>query len=400
MATSQPEVPSPESAGPRYLEGLNGLRFVAAFFVLVSHAHETVIKVGLASAPAAPLTVFNRGRSAVDFFFTLSGFLITYLLMQETRATGTVSLKNFYLRRACRIWPLYFLVLGIGFVTLGALSPLLLHQTYFDFHVVPGLVLYVLFLPNLMSALYRVGMLNPLWSIGVEEQFYLAWAPLMKLGRRRQLLVVLGAIAATLAFYTLANDGGATSDKTFGTFLRTLRFHYMAVGSLFAWILAHAREAYLRSIAATRSFQWLVIGALGYHYFVGIPTPGTALDLLLALLYGALILSVSIVPQRVVNLERPLLVRLGTISYGIYMFHMTVDYAFRLGLARVHLGEIPLLPATLAYAAALLAVTVACAEVSFRYFESRFIHFRRGAAARAAVPARALSPAASPSPLS
>src|SRR5580692_1479144 len=113
----------------RYFPGLSGLRFIAAFFVLISHAYQTAVKVGFIGEIRSSV-FFDRGASAVDFFFTLSGFLITYLLLQEWAATGTISLPHFYLRRVCRIWPLYFFVLATGFILFGIVYPRMFHVPY------------------------------------------------------------------------------------------------------------------------------------------------------------------------------------------------------------------------------------------------------------------------------
>jgi peptidoglycan/LPS O-acetylase OafA/YrhL len=361
-----------------HLDGLNGLRFIAAFFVLIAHAHESVIKLGLARPLAPPFVFFDRGRAAVDFFFTLSGFLITYLLLLEASAWGDLSLKRFYVRRMRRIWPLYFLVLAVGFVLFAAVYPRIYHERYFQFGIGSGLLLYLFFLPNLMASLYKVGMLNPLWSIGVEEQFYLAWAPLVKWARRRILTLILGAIAGTLTLSVATALWAPSLDPRAARFLDTLHFQYMAVGALFAWILLHRYGDYLRSVFATRAFQWFNILVLAYHYAFGLPgrEAGWVVDVLLACLYGTLIMNVSVVPAKVLDLEWAPLARLGVISYGIYMFHMSADYLLRMGLARTTpsagaaLGSA--VPVTLMYGGVLLAVTIVLAEISFRYFESRF----------------------------
>lgn len=78
----------------RYLEGLNTLRFLAAFFVIFSHGQISLWKLKLVSQPSA--SIFNRGGDAVEFFFTLSGFLITFLLINEADKTKTISIWNIY----------------------------------------------------------------------------------------------------------------------------------------------------------------------------------------------------------------------------------------------------------------------------------------------------------------
>ena len=115
----------------KYLPGLDSLRFFAAFFVIISHANQSIIKLGI-GIPCTLSPIFEKGGDAVDFFFTLSGFLITYLLLQEKETTGSISLKNFYLRRVFRIWPLYFIVLAIGFTFFTLIYPLIFKETFLD----------------------------------------------------------------------------------------------------------------------------------------------------------------------------------------------------------------------------------------------------------------------------
>lgn len=137
----------------KYLRGLNSLRFFAAFFVIISHGNISLCKLGIIKE--YNLAVFSRGEDAVNFFFTLSGFLITYLLMGEIKETGNVSIKQFYLRRVFRIWPLYFLVAAIGFVLLGVIYPRVYHYNYFNFPIWEGvLFLFSFFLITLLKIIW------------------------------------------------------------------------------------------------------------------------------------------------------------------------------------------------------------------------------------------------------
>ena len=220
---------------------------------MLGHAHLSIQKLGIAGA--SDLNILYMGREGVDFFFTLSGFLITYLLLRERERSGRIDLKAFYMRRILRIWPLYFLVLGIGFVVLGVLVPALLGQTYFQFpNVWTGFLLFVFFLPNLAVSLYPVGLLTPLWSIGIEEQFYLAWAPVFRALRRPWVAAIVAivvfcglSVANELEWLGLERRGKA--------FIATLSFQCMAIGALFAHWLFYGRDHYQQSIWATRPAQ-------------------------------------------------------------------------------------------------------------------------------------------------
>ncbi len=120
--------------------GLNALRFIAAFLVVLHHGETIKRKYEMDNFEW--LELFRNGGYAVTFFFVLSGFLITYLLLKEGERTGTVKVKNFYLKRVLRIWPLYFLLIFIGTLLLPYLfsvfqidyeMPYNLRQTWFYF---------------------------------------------------------------------------------------------------------------------------------------------------------------------------------------------------------------------------------------------------------------------------
>jgi peptidoglycan/LPS O-acetylase OafA/YrhL len=357
----------------KYLEGINGLRFVAALLVVVRHWYLTTVKLGLCP-PISSTVIVDRGAAAVDFFFTLSGFLITYLLIQESDRTGTISIKGFYVRRIYRIWPLYFIVLAIGFTFFAVIYPRLFHRTYFEFDPGQGLFLYAVFLPHWMRAYYRVGLLNPLWSIGVEEQFYLCWAPLMKWFGRRISYLVGAFIIITIGCHAVFRAGWFPMDSRLASFIGMLRFHYMAFGSMFACILFYAGKRYRESVFASIPFQLPTILVLAYHYIFGLPQGwGLWLDVLLGLLYGVLILNVSIVPNRLVNLEWEPLAYLGKISYGIYMYHMMVDYCLRPAFSGLGMAGGQSIVQSLLYGVLLLAGTIVVAHFSYQHIERHLL---------------------------
>ena len=94
-----------------YFFQFNALRFLAALLVLVGHAES--LRASAGGLSFHKLDFFNNGQHAVTFFFVLSGFLITFLLLKERNKTQTVQVKSFYWKRVVRIWPLYFLLLFI-----------------------------------------------------------------------------------------------------------------------------------------------------------------------------------------------------------------------------------------------------------------------------------------------
>jgi peptidoglycan/LPS O-acetylase OafA/YrhL len=160
----------------------------------------------------------------------------------------------------------------------------------------------------------------------------------------------------------------------------------MGVGALVAYKLYTAPARFLNSWITAYWFQGLTVAVLLYHYAVGLPENiwGGAIDLPLAFLYAALIVNVALGPRRWINLEWQPLIYLGKISYGIYMFHMTIDYALRSVFLRFHWIN-PSTPVSLAYGALLLGLTVATAHFSYEYMERRFLAMAGGKARAASL---------------
>lgn len=361
-----------------YLKGLNSLRFLAAAFVIISHGQQSITKLGF---PAyAGMTLFNRGGDAVEFFYVLSGFLITYLLRGELGRTGTISIRGFYMRRVFRIWPLYFLIVAIGFGFLGVVYPRLTGQSFFDFPIWKGMVLFFCFLPNMATSMYSTGLLFPLRTIGVEEQFYLFWAPVVKKFHDKLPYLIGTFVVISYAWYWLVATGNIHFSHTVLSFLLTQKFYAMATGATFGLIQFKYGEQYKRSFLSSRIAQWLVIAVVVLYYLIGFaPVDGVLLHFCMCGLYGLLIINCNLLDKPVVNFERRPLVFLGTISYGLYMTHMLVDYTLRFTLMRFHVERFghPLLIMPL-YHIALMAGAIILASLSYKHYENYFLRLNNG----------------------
>ena len=369
------------SPRPRF-PGLDSLRCFAALFVLVGHIPMNQGSAGLPNP--APAALFYRGETAVAFFFALSGFLITYLLLEEIRERGAVDVRAFYLRRVLRIWPLYFAVIAFGLVFYNLVLPRLGISYPVEYSLPLAVALYTFFLPNLMNALYTVGgILNPTWSIGVEEQFYLAWAPLVKRWHRSLPLVSAVVLLLSLANHYLAlYDVFALREMT--KFLLQLKFHFMAAGALAAWALHRHRARFL----ALPVFRWRVLQvALAFwilqFYLVDLwPMPVWLFEPAQLVAYTWLIVEVGANPRRLVALGPRLTEWLGTISYGIYMLHMIAVYATSFLFQRLDFwrGNLPLYLA--GYYGLAVALTVLLSYLSHRFLESPFLRRKQSLAGK------------------
>lgn len=359
-----------------YLKGLNALRFFAAFFVIIQHGQISIDKLGFEKF--ANLALFNRGGDAVEFFYVLSGFLITFLLQQEIARTKNVSIRKFYLRRVFRIWPLYFLIVIIGFIFLGVIYPKLTGTRFFTFPLYKGLLLFFLFLPNMATSLYSTGLLFPLRTIGVEEQYYLFWAPLVKLFRNRLTALIFIFVTLSYLWYYLINSGKIPLSETWIAFLKTQKFYAMATGGAFGLILYKYSEQYRKSFFARKWAQWVIFILIIWYYLVGFSFADNLWShFFMTLIYGILLLNCSTLEKPIINMEKKPLVYLGIISYSLYCCHMLVDYFLRFMIMKLQIEKkisfALLMPA---YHIALLGGAIVVASVSYRYYESYFLRLK------------------------
>jgi peptidoglycan/LPS O-acetylase OafA/YrhL len=158
-----------KSKGSRsiYFPGLNGIRAIAALLVVCSHISLSLEIFGFSDYGGIDMAGYG-----VTMFIVLSGYLITYLLLNEYEENKLIDYRKFYMRRILRIWPIYYLSIIIALTCI-----------YFGGHAIDGtgLFFYLFMMANVPfvfgGALNLVGQL---WSVGVEEQFYLFWPWLFK----------------------------------------------------------------------------------------------------------------------------------------------------------------------------------------------------------------------------
>jgi peptidoglycan/LPS O-acetylase OafA/YrhL len=363
----------------RYFEGLNALRFFAAALVVLFHVHINQAKFDLPMLP--DLAILFKGREAVLFFFTLSGFLITYLLLGERTKTGDISISKFYMRRVLRIWPLYYIIVIFGLFFYFFLLPQLgIAYSGMNFDLGIGVLCYTLFLPNLIYGLYHVGgIIGITWSIGVEEQYYLFWAPLVRrfFHRMLPLLIVMFVITTLLQVANAFNLFGLSEGMQ--KFVSTLQFNYMAVGGLFAYAYFYHRERLLGlPVFSNQLIQaLLLVGLVAFFFFYHHGVPPVVITLLLPFAFGWLILNVSAnESRRLIKLTHPVLDWLGKISYGIYMYHYIFVYLTsflftKFGVLTEHVVLFHVL-----YHLMVWSLTLGTAHFSFYHVESRILKLK------------------------
>lgn len=388
-----------------YFPGLNGLRFLAAAAVIFTHIELIKKFLGFGShwldldkiGYTTPLEAISRreiswltpfisnaGPLGVIFFFVLSGFLITYLLFVEMEATGTIGVKKFYLRRILRIWPLYFVMVILGFFVLPHFSFFEIPQQQGNFlkFFWENFILFILFLPNLAFSIYQTAVPNigQLWSIGVEEQFYLIWPWVIRKAKNFIRVILLFTIGI-LIIKTLVLFGSKAYPVHWMLVLKKFfamsKLECMSIGALGAYVLYYKREKLLRFIYHPAV---LVISVLCIP--VGIIVVPMRIQDGIHLVYSVssliLILNVSTNPKCFLKLENKVLDYLGKISYGIYMYHMMVA-AFVLHFAKYILrfnSDLGPMESVWVYLAVLI-ITILVASLSYHLIEIPFIRKKK-----------------------
>jgi peptidoglycan/LPS O-acetylase OafA/YrhL len=355
-----------------FFPNLNGLRFLAAFAVMISHVEIMNHFAGFGSIVPVSL-LYNLGRLGVIMFFVLSGFLITFLLLSEEKLRGSVSIGKFYWRRILKIWPLYFFIVGLSFFVIPHLvSEDLLSRHFYD-HFYLNLALFVLFLPNVAnSVLPLVQGASQAWSIGTEEQFYLIWPLLFKIKINRVKLFFLFLIAYEFVKFGMFrfikrtitwNDSLQVAREIWD---KSFTVQCMAIGGIFAFFLFERNKIFLK-IAFSR-VTLVVVGTVTAYLVTSNTYILNFNDEVFSLLFAVIILNLAANPKNVIHLENRVFNYLGKISYGIYMYHSIVILFYKNSIVYpIHF---------LIEWAIIFSMTVLVSAISYEWFEKRFIKLK------------------------
>lgn len=349
-----------------FLPGLNGIRAIAAIAVIVSHTNGNLQNFGLVKARYLDLAGFG-----VTMFFSLSGFLITYLLLIEKKQKNWIDIKKFYMRRVLRIWPLYYLYLIIIIVIYKYAN---IGNVYF---------LYLTLLPNLVN--FFIGEidwqkpsqpvmfnLGHYWSLGVEEQFYAIWPWIIS--KIKNLLLFL--ICFPLVFlgikvvFTFLHFPAEIQN-----FLHYSRFGCLALGGLGAYLYIINSPVVLflqnRYVEISAWLILLLISVNKFHIFSIIDHE------IVTIITFIIIVNQLKATSQLINLENKVFDYLGKISFGLYVFnplvistliyvnkHITFENTYN-----------SLLKYILVYSSVLISNLV-IAHISYNYFEKWFLKLK------------------------
>lgn len=361
-----------------YFPNLNGLRAIGASIVMIGHVDFVKLLWGVSNVQWFP--VF--GKIGVALFFSLSGFLITALLFNELQATHTVRLKDFYIRRILRIWPLYYWVVLLGLLVLNRIPALKipgLSDEMYQRMTVAGLVNVLLIVPNFTH--FYIPYSDQRWSIIVEEQFYLIQPAVVRIFRRRSRLVVVFCLLAASSeiftgFVRVIHLDRHISAGVIGAVMEQLKYlGCIAVGCL-ASTLFYKRESRLREFIFSLPVQCVVLVAivgLSLTSFYVLRNEEGVDFRIYCVLFSIVVVNGALNPRNIFRLETPVLNFLGKISYGIYMYHMMcIGIAF--ALVRPLAGNV-VIQNILLYILS-IGLTILVSWLSFEYFESFFLRLK------------------------
>lgn len=282
-----------EYAEERYFRSLDGVRAISILLVLTWHVNSS-------------LFAWLSGWEGPSIFFVISGFLITTLCLREEDRDGSISLKAFYLRRACRILPLYYVVfafyilIDIGFNRQGQRGPLLDALPYYFTYMND-------FAPNVshLGAPFRLS-----WTLGVEEKFYLLWPLLgfVLLARRPRYRLIAAAVLVAVTF--IGYDPGK----------HYVYYSQIMVGCLLA-ILLHYRATFER-LQTVLKFGWLTLAAVVVAHVLVYNHAGIGQILFGPAVAAALGSLIVARPSWGRPLASRLMIYIGKRSYAVYLVNL------------------------------------------------------------------------------
>jgi len=309
------------------------------------------------------------GGFGVCVFFMLSSFLITDLLEREHEVTQTIQLRAFYVRRVLRIWPLYFSFLFFDFFV----------QQIRHTHNFPigKLLAFLLLAGNWYVGRYDLPLTlsSPLWSISVEEQFYLVWPSFRKyVGRRGSIIL---ALATLIVSYVVLARLCYVHDRNLwpNTFVQ---FQFFSTGALLSFGLRGRAPRF--STSARLGFFVVGIGMLIASPQLFLTRAFTFSNFgpgFLLVNAGCILIFLSFLGESRMG-RWGALTYLGRISYGLYVFHwMIVGVALHAAnlLVGRHLLTPPLARGVMGVVA--FALTVGLASLSYRFFEAPILRFKK-----------------------
>lgn len=361
-----------------YFENLDGLRFMCFLFVFFFHSFHTEYDSIKSSGiyHFIKRDICGNGNIGVNFFFVLSGFLITFLLIEEKKMNGKINVINFWIRRILRIWPLYYFCVFFGFVIFPVLKS--------SFGQVPNetasIWYYITFLNNfdfIKHGAPDASTLGVLWSVAIEEQFYFVWPLILAMLPIKRYWIAFSTVILISLVYRGLNDSPVIHEQ------HTLScIGDMAIGAFGAWMINES-EWFKSKITGFKKYQ---IGII-YLLFTFIlffrdevlfsnETIRIFERSIIAVVILFIILEQTYSTNSFFKMGKfKTISKLGIITYGLYCLHfvgilIATTITKKLGI-NTHLWQVLIIDTSLA-----LGISIIISKLSYNYFEKPFLKLK------------------------
>ncbi len=353
---------------PIYFKNLDALRFFSFLSVFLSHTlqlpdTDTTLKEIL-------LNVALLNYLGVPFFFSLSSFLITYRLLKEKGNKGSIGLLNFYKNRILRIWPAYYIIIIICFVLLPFAALVL----YSKGPTLPPILPFIFFYVNfhiIENGEFFTFALAILWSISIEEQFYIIWGIVMKIISKKVIgifILMLFLLSIAFSFYYLQTHTEGSKNLKIHSLFVLQNFCTGAFAAIFffqkrVFVLLES----IKRIAFAAPYFILPLCYLFTKDFI-------LYNIIKSACYGLIIYDQSFNEDRLFNAGNSAIINyLGKISYGLYLYHAVIKVLLQNQLHFFEYATYTSVWQNLQQSFIALMITILIAHISYKYFESRFL---------------------------
>jgi peptidoglycan/LPS O-acetylase OafA/YrhL len=355
-----------------YFDNFDALRFISAFAVLLFHKFNNFDWKFFDEYPLIYKTlnfISRNGFIGVNFFFVLSGFLITYLIIKEIDKHNEFNFRNFIVRRILRIWPVYFILVAISYI----------HKGNSD-----GIEYYLSFLSNI-EVIYRnteqTGIQFPLWSVSIEEQYYLVIPAIIfffKIRTKQGFLWLYSILILISSIYQGINYSNVN------------KLHYatlscitdLSIGGIYAVMAFHSHR-FVNSFKELSKSLILFIYTLGSTYIIvrvylhHIAVFKTSDHFIMALFFGFTLMEQTYSKNSFFKFKQfKILSKLGTYTYGLYLYHMVVFIFIHNVWSHFKLIDNIFIDTFLKLVVSSLLSILVC-YISYKYIETPFLNFKK-----------------------
>jgi peptidoglycan/LPS O-acetylase OafA/YrhL len=366
-----------------FFPNLDGFRFFCFFAVFLFHCNGTILRrvTGYRAHKVLDF-LFLNGEVGVNAFFVLSGFLITFLLIKEKRLNNDISLQNFYIRRILRIWPLFYVCVFAGFI----IFPYVKFRTIPSPDEIADYRYYIFFLCNF--DFIRIWPLRPdaiflsaLWSVAVEEQFYLVWPVILKYSSQKIYPLIFSAIILFTLIFRSFYTGGTDADLAMRNFNTFSVIGDMALGGMVAYYCSY-ESGLFKFIRNVPRWQIAVVYCLTIIFILfkksifAFPVFSVLERVVLASCFAFIIAEQNFADNSIIKFSRfKVISKLGTYTYGLYCLHL-IALAGILFIIEKYGWKVNTLFSCLIACILALGISITLSWLSYHYFEKYFLKLK------------------------